>query len=116
MIVSGRYIETGLPRSIRITEAEVREALTPVMTQIVQAVADVIEETPPELLADIVENGILLTGGCAYLAGLDQLIIEHVHMPVIVSSDPLTSVARGTGKVIEQEDLLQKVKVIGGLK
>ncbi len=116
MIVRGRDIETGLPKSLRITESEIREALSPSLTQIIQAIADVLEETPPELLPDILEQGILLTGGGAMLAGLDQLIVERVHLPVVVSEDPLTSVARGTGKVLEHEDILQKVKVIGGLK
>lgn len=116
IIVRGRDIETGLPRSLRISESEVREALTPILTQIIQAVADVLEETPPELLPDILESGILLTGGGANLAGLDQLIIDKVHMPVLVSSDPMTSVVRGTGKVLEDESLLHRVKVIGGLK
>jgi len=116
MIVRGRDIETGLPRSLRITESEVREALSPIISQIVQAIADVLEETPPELLPDILEQGILLTGGGANLLGLDELIVEKVHMPVIVSSDPLTSVVRGTGKVLEDERLLERVKVIGGLK
>ena len=116
MIVRGRDIETGLPRSLRISESEVREAITPIFTQIIQAVADVLEETPPELLPDILEYGILLTGGGANLAGLDQLIVDRVHLPVLVSSDPLTSVVRGTGKVLEDEKLLDRVKVIGGLK
>lgn len=116
MIVRGRDIETGLPRSLRISESEVREALTPILTQIIQAVADVLEETPPELLPDILEYGILLTGGGANLVGLDQLIVDKVHMPVMVSSDPMTSVVRGTGKVLEDEQLLHRVKVIGGLK
>lgn len=116
IIVRGRDIETGLPRSLRISESEVREALTPILTQIIQAVADVLEETPPELLPDILESGILLTGGGANLAGLDQLIVDKVHMPVLVSSDPMTSVVRGTGKVLEDESLLGRVKVIGGLK
>lgn len=116
MIVRGRDIETGLPRSLRIYEAEIREALSPILTQIIQAVADVLEETPPELLPDILESGILLTGGGANLSGLDQLIIDKVHMPVILSSDSLTSVVRGTGKVLEDEKLLHRVKVIGGLK
>jgi rod shape-determining protein MreB len=62
------------------------------------------------------EQGILLTGGGAMLSGLDQLLVERVHLPVVVSDDPLTSVVRGTGKVVENEDILQKVKVIGGLK
>lgn len=116
MIVRGRYIETGLPKSIRISEAEIREALSPMLAQIIQGIADVLEETPPELLPDILEQGILLTGGGANLQGLDQLIVERVHMPIVVSSDPLTSVVRGTGKVLENEDLLEKVRVIGGLK
>jgi len=116
MIVRGRDIETGLPRSLRISESEIREALSPVLTQIIQAVADVLEETPPELLPDILEQGILLTGGGANLAGLDSLLVERVHIPVFVSEDPLTSVVRGTGKVLENPDILEKVKVIGGLK
>jgi len=116
MIVRGRDIETGLPKSLRVTEAEIREALSPILTKIIQSVADVLEETPPELLPDILEQGILLTGGGANLAGLDQLLIERVHLPVVVSEDPLTSVVRGTGKVLENEDILEKVKVIGGLK
>lgn len=116
MIVRGRNIETGLPKSLRISETEVREALSPIFTQIIQAIADVLEETPPELLPDILENGILLTGGGAKLAGLDELIVERVHMPVVVSEDPLTSVVRGAGKVVENEELLSRVKVIGGLK
>jgi len=116
IIVRGRDIETGLPRSLRISASEVREALSPFLAQIIQGIADVLEETPPELLPDILEQGILLTGGGAKLSGLDQLIVERVHMPVVVSDDALTSVVRGTGKVLENEDLLSRVKVIGGLK
>ncbi len=115
-IVRGRDIETGLPHSIRVTESEVREALSPILSQIIQAIADVLEESPPELLSDILEHGILLTGGGAKLAGLDQLIVDKTHMPVIVSEDPLTSVVRGTGLVLEDDSLLSRVKVIGGLK
>lgn len=115
-IVRGRDIETGLPRSIKVTESEVREALAPVLRQIIEGIADVIEEAPPELLGDILERGILVTGGGANLSGLDQLIVERTHMPVIVSDDSLTSVVRGTGKVLEDEALLNRVKVIGGLK
>lgn len=115
MIIRGRDIETGLPRSLKINEAEIREALSPILTEIIQAAADVLEETPPELLPDILEQGILLTGGGAQLSGLDQLIVERIHMPVVVSEDSLTSVVRGTGRVLEDEDLLERVKVIGGL-
>ncbi|CAN5154406.1 rod shape-determining protein [soil metagenome] len=115
-IVRGRDIETGLPRSIRIAESEIREALSPVLNQIIEGIADVIEESPPELLGDILERGILVTGGGSRLSGLDQMIVERTHMPVILSDDSLTSVVRGTGKVLEDEDLLNRVKVIGGLK
>lgn len=115
-IVRGRDIETGLPRSMRIGESEIREALSPILTEIIEGIADVLEETPPELIADILERGILLTGGGANLAGLDQLIVERTHMPVVVADDPLTTVVRGAGKVLEDEELLSRVKVIGGLK
>jgi rod shape-determining protein MreB and related proteins len=116
MIIRGRDIETGLPRSLKITEAEIREALSPIITQITQTVADVLEETPPELLPDILEQGVLLTGGGAQLAGLDQLLAEKIHIPVVASNDSLTSVVRGTGKVLEDPELLERVKVIGGLR
>jgi rod shape-determining protein MreB len=115
-IIRGRDIETGLPKSLRITEVEVREALSPVLTQVIEAVASVLEDAPPELTSDILEHGILLTGGGSLLGGLDHLIVERTHIPVILSEDPLTSVVRGTGKVLEDDSLLQRVKVIGGLK
>lgn len=115
-IVRGRDIETGLPRSLRITEVEIREALAPVITQIIEGIADTLEETPPELTSDILERGILLTGGGANLSGLDHLIVERTHMSVIVSEDALTSVVRGTGKVLEDPGLLSLVKVTGGLR
>lgn len=115
-IVRGRDIETGLPKSLRVTEVEVREALAPVVAKIIEAVSDVLEEAPPELTSDILENGILLTGGGSLLYGLDKLIVERTHIPVIRSEDPLTTVVRGTGKVLEDDELLNRVKVIGGLK
>ena len=115
-IIRGRDIETGLPKSLKITEDEIREALSPVLNQIVDAVAGVLEEAPPELTSDILEHGVLLTGGGSMLPGLDHLLVERTHLPVIRSEDPLTSVVRGTGKVLEDEALLQRVKVIGGLK
>ncbi|MBI4084301.1 MAG: rod shape-determining protein [Candidatus Levybacteria bacterium] len=115
-IVRGRDIETGLPRSLRVSESEIREALSPVITQIIESIADVIEEAPPDLISDILEHGILLTGGGALLSGIDQLIVERTHMPVILAEDPLTTVVRGTGKVLEDESILSRVKVTGGLK
>lgn len=115
-VIRGRDIETGLPKSLRITEIEVREALAPVLTQIIDAVAGVLEDAPPELTSDVLEHGVLLTGGGSLLKGLDNLIVERTHISVIRSEDPLTSVVRGTGKVLEDESLLERVKVIGGLK
>jgi rod shape-determining protein MreB len=115
-IVRGRDMETGLPKSLRVSESEIREALSPILSQIVESIADVLEESPPELLSDILERGILLTGGGAKLEGFDQLVVERTHMPVVVSNDPLTSVVRGTGKVLEDHELLERVKIIGGLK
>ncbi len=115
-IVRGRDIETGLPKSLRVSETEVREALSPVLSQIIEGIADALEDTPPELTSDIMERGILLTGGGANLAGLDHLIVERTRMSVIVSNEPLLSVVKGTGKVLEDDALLSRVKVIGGLK
>ncbi|MGA2911587.1 MAG: rod shape-determining protein [Candidatus Levyibacteriota bacterium] len=115
-IIRGRDIETGLPKSLRISEVEVREALSPVLTQIIDAIAAVLEDAPPELTSDILTHGILLTGGGSQLPGFDNLIVERTHLPVIRSEDPTTSVVRGTGKVLEEDSLLQRVKVIGGLK
>lgn len=115
-VIRGRDIETGLPKSIRITEIEVREALAPVITKITDAISDALEEAPPELTGDILEHGILLTGGGSLLPGLVSLIMERTRLPVIHSDDPLTSVVKGTGRVLEDEALLSRVKVIGGLK
>jgi rod shape-determining protein MreB len=115
-VVRGRDIETGLPKSLRLTEVEIREALAPVLAQILEAISDVLQEAPPELTNDILTHGILLTGGASQLSGFDQLIVERTRIPVVLSEDPLTSVVRGTGKVLENDELLQRVKVVGGLK
>lgn len=115
-VVRGRDIETGLPKTLRVSEVEVREALSPILTRIIDAISGLLEESPPELTSDILEHGIFLTGGASLLPGLDKLIIERTHIPVVRSEDPLTSVVRGTGKVLEDETLLQRIKVIGGLK
>lgn len=116
MVVRGRDLESGLPKSLRLTESEIREALTPIVTEIVEAVAETLEETPPELIADIVEKGIILAGGGALLSGIDRLIVERTHMPVLLADDPLTAVVRGTAKVLEDEALLEQVRVRGGLR
>jgi rod shape-determining protein MreB len=115
-VVRGRDIESGLPKSLRLTEVEIREALSPVLGEIIEEIAGVLRESPSELANDIMTHGILLTGGGSMLRGLDTLIVERTHMQVILSEDPLTSVVRGAGKVLEDEKLLKRVKVTGGLQ
>lgn len=115
-LIRGRDIESGLPKSIKLAESDVREALAPVLGQIIEGIADIAEEAPPELTADILEHGILLTGGGALLKGLDALIVERTKIPVVVAEDPLTTVVRGCGKVLDDQKLLERVKVTGGLQ
>jgi rod shape-determining protein MreB and related proteins len=97
----GRDLLTGLPRSIEVTSAQIREAIDTSVQQIVDAVKDTIEETPPELVADIMDQGIYLAGGGALLRGMDTRISEATQMAVHIADDPLTCVARGTGMVLE---------------
>lgn len=115
-VVRGRDLATGLPKSIRISADEVREAMTPTINQIVYAITETLEETPPELVSDILVKGITLTGGGALLKGLDKKIAEETKIPVWITDDPLTTVVRGCGEVLENLDLLSKVKVTGGLR
>jgi rod shape-determining protein MreB len=97
----GRDLLTGLPRSIEVTSAQIREAIDPSVQQIVDAVKDTIEETPPELVADIMDQGIYVAGGGALLKGLDTRISEATQMAVHIADDPLTCVVRGTGRILE---------------
>lgn len=110
-VVRGRDIETGLPKSVRINESEIREALATVVHEIIEAIRETIEETPPELVGDIIEHGIILAGGGAMLKGIDRLIANELKMPVWITDDPQTAVARGCGKLLTDEALLRKVKV-----
>src|SRR5919109_1905728 len=97
----GRDLLTGLPRSIEVTSAQIREALDPSIEQIVDAIKDTIEETPPELIADVMDQGIYLAGGGALLRGLDTRVAETTQMAVHVAEDPLTCVVRGCGMIVE---------------
>ncbi|MBI2338283.1 rod shape-determining protein [Candidatus Daviesbacteria bacterium] len=115
-VIRGRDLSNGLPKSLKVTAAEIREALTPIVSQMITAIAEILEETPPELLTDIVERGIYLAGGGALLRGLDKRIAEETKLPVYVADDPLTTVVRGCGEVLNNLDLLSKVKVTGGLR
>ena len=99
--VRGRDLVTGLPRAVTITDSDVREAIAPSITILIDAVKEVLETTPPEILSDIMHRGIVLVGGGALLKGLDVLLTEVLRIPVKVAVDPLTAVARGTGVVLE---------------
>lgn len=110
-VVRGRDIETGLPRSVRLSEAEIREAVSSVVHEIIEAIGETIEETPPELIGDIMEHGIVLAGGGSKLRGIDKLIATELKMPVWVTDDPQTAVVRGCGKLLSDPALLAKVKI-----
>jgi rod shape-determining protein MreB len=107
--VKGRDLTTGLPKTITVTVAEIREALREPVTAIVEAVRVCLEQTPPELAADIVDNGITLTGGGALLPGLDRLLNRETSLPIAVSDDPLTCVVRGAGRVLDNATVLDRV-------
>ena len=106
MEVKGRNLSEGIPRSFTITSNEILEALTDPLNQIVSAVKIGLEQTPPELGADITERGIMLTGGGALLRDLDRLLIEESGLPVLVAEDPLTCVVRGCGMALERMEKL----------
>ncbi|PIU03649.1 rod shape-determining protein [Candidatus Shapirobacteria bacterium CG08_land_8_20_14_0_20_39_18] len=115
-VVRGRDLGTGLPRSVRISSSEIREALSPIASQIVSHIHDVLEETPPELVSDIINRGLILCGGTSQIDGFDKLVAEATKMPVWVADDPATAVVKGCGKVLENTKLLERVKITGGLK
>lgn len=115
-VIRGRDLERGLPKSVRVTSSEIREALAPVINKIIDAIKDIIEETPPELLGDIMEQGIMLAGGGALISGIDRTIAEAVKIQVTIADDPLTCVVRGAAKVLSNPNLLNRVKVTGGLR
>lgn len=115
-VLRGRDLGSGLPKSLKISSAEIREAISGPIRTIVNTITETLEETPPELVADILERGITLAGGGSLIRGLDKLIAEETKMPVWVADDPLTTVVRGCGRVLEEIDLLKQVKVSGGLR
>ncbi len=112
----GRDLVTGLPREVVINDEQVRRALSKSITTVVEAVKVTIEETPPELLADIMERGIVLAGGGALLRELDTLISQATQTKVFIADDPLTCVARGTGVVLEDLETLESVLLSSALK
>ncbi|MDP2630530.1 MAG: rod shape-determining protein [Candidatus Uhrbacteria bacterium] len=111
MKVRGRDLVTGLPKEIIMDDSQIREALTRTVRIIVDNIKTTIENTPPELVSDIFEQGLLLTGGGALLKNLDRLISENTGVPVIIAEDPLTCVVRGTAVLIDDIDFLTTVMV-----
>jgi len=99
--VRGRDLVTGLPREVIITDSDIREAIGPSIDNLVEAVKGVLETTPPEILSDIMRQGIYLVGGGALIKGLREMLEEYLGLPVHIADDPLTSVARGTGIILE---------------
>ncbi len=109
MDVRGRDLVTGLPKTLTITSTEVREALAEPVRAIIDAVKSTLERTPPELAADVMDRGIMMTGGGSLLRGLDKLISEETGMPVHIAEEPLACVAIGTGKILENPNLQRLV-------
>ena len=108
MKVKGRDLVTGLPKTITINSDEIMIALKNNMDKIIEATKVVLEETPPEISADIVENGIMLTGGGSLIRGIDKLFHERLEVPVTITANPLTSVAEGCGIMLNNIRLINK--------
>jgi len=109
--VRGRDLVSGLPKTIKVSSHEIQEALKETVDQIIEGIKICLEKTPPELASDIIDRGIVMAGGGALLRGLDKLISEETNMPVYACEEPLLAVARGTGKVLENIEVLKRVLV-----
>ncbi|MEN9991974.1 MAG: hypothetical protein RLZZ224_1676 [Verrucomicrobiota bacterium] len=109
MEVKGRDLVAGLPKTITITSQEVRDAMSDPLSQVIDGIRTTLERCPPELAADLVDRGIVLAGGGALLKGLDRLIREETGLPVHIAEDPLSAVAEGTGKALQEMSLLRRI-------
>jgi rod shape-determining protein MreB len=109
MEIKGRDLVSGIPKTLEITASEVKEALTEPLNDIVDAVRVTLEKTPPELASDIVDKGIVMTGGGSLLKNIDVLLRNAVNLPVTIVDDPLTTVVMGSGKLLDDNDLLMEV-------
>jgi len=109
MDVKGRDLVAGLPKTIEINSDEIRDSLQEPINAILEAVRNALEQTPPELSADIVDKGIVLAGGGALLMNLDILLREETGLPVLLADDPLTAVVLGSGRALDQLNLLREV-------
>ena len=104
-LMKGRDIRTGTPRELSLREEDTAEALKPILDQVMSGIITALENTPPELSADLVDMGLVLTGGGALLKNIDKLISKETGLPVQIADDPLSCVAIGAGKALEQEEL-----------
>lgn len=111
MDIKGRDLISGIPKTITINEDEIREALSEPVNIILDTIRVALENTPPELAADIVDRGIVLAGGGALLRGLDLLIKQETNLPVIVAENPLKAVVQGVGKMLDELELLRRVAI-----
>jgi rod shape-determining protein MreB len=111
MEVKGRDLVAGVPKTLELKSEEVREALTEPVNRIIESVKIALERTPPELAADIVDKGIVLTGGGALLRNIDILLREETGLPIMLAEDPLTAVAHGTGQCLDEPRLLRDVQI-----
>lgn len=109
--IRGRDLVTGLPREVVITDSDIREAVSQSIDNLIESVKEVLETTPPEILADVMHRGVYLVGGGALIRGLDVLIEEHAKIPVHIAEDPLTAVARGTGVILEDLEKYRDVLI-----
>ena len=112
-LMKGRDIRSGTPKEISLKEEDTAEALKPILNQILAGIKDALEKTPPELSADLVDMGLVLTGGGALLKNIDKLITKETGLPVQIAEDPLSCVALGTGKALDQEETFSNM-LIGG--
>jgi rod shape-determining protein MreB len=111
MEVKGRHLSEGRPKTVTMDDEEIRKALTEPIRAIMQAVHDALERIPPELSADILDRGIILTGGGSLLKNLDQRLREETGLPVQLAEDPLSSVVLGAGKMLSDFDLLRRISL-----
>jgi rod shape-determining protein MreB len=109
--IKGRDLVSGLPKTIQITAEEIRKAVEEPVNAIIDAIKGTLDRTPPELAADVMDQGIVLTGGGALLRGLDERLKHETGMPVHIADNPLSSVAIGSGKCLEEFEVLQRVLV-----
>jgi rod shape-determining protein MreB and related proteins len=112
MEIKGRDLREGIPKTIVVDDQEIREGIEDIVGSIVNAVRIALERTPPELSADIIDRGIILTGGGALLKNLDKRIREETQLPVFITENPLTTVVLGAGKMLDDIDLLKKISLI----